>query len=388
MKRIAYLLSILIVLSSCQQDRKDYVHPKPLSDNWTVSTPDKEGMDQEIINQLIPKISGDYENIDGIVVVRNGKLVVDEYFNGYNPEMLHKVFSVTKSVAGALVGIAIDQGHLKSEDDSIKNYMGAYLSNKNPSLNNLTIKHILTMTTGLDWAELGKANSQGIQVAFTNDWIEYTLSQNLTSDPGTTFQYSSGNSFMLAPILKNATGVQADEFADRYLFGPLGIKNYEWVKCSEFWTKTDGGEVPGIKKPEPIDYPREFSEFPNTGSGLKMRPRDMAKFGLLYLSNGEWEGKQIISEQWIKKSTQPHFGTKEYGYLWRLTQLNFNNEVVDCYFARGFGVQKIYVVPTLDLVVVLTQQNFRRMPEAEKETEDILENYILKSIKGVASKQI
>ena len=381
MTRITYLLSTLLLITSCQRDNRDFTYPKQLNDNWAVSTPDKEGMDLEIIKQVTPKISGDYENIDGIVVVRHGKLIVDEYFNGYDSEKPHKVFSITKSIVGALVGIAIEQGHLKSEDDSIKNYMGDYLTNKNPSLQNLTVKHVLTMTTGLDWIELGDMNSQGMKIPYTNDWIEFVLTQPINSTPGTTFNYSSGNVMLLAPIIKNSTGIQADKFADKYLFSPLGIKNYEWVKMSEFWTKTEDGEIPGVKEPTSLKFDSLFSEFPSTGSGLKMLPRDIAKFGQLYLNNGKWDGKQILTEDWIKKSTQPHFNNKEYGYLWRLTEYNFNGNKINCYYGTGFGLQKLYVFPTLDLVVVITQQNYRRMPKGEKETQDIIVNYILKSVK-------
>jgi len=381
MTRIAYLLWTLLLISSCQQDKRDYTYPKQLDDNWAVSAPDKEGMDLEMLKGTIPKISGDYDNIDGIVVVRHGKIVLDEYFNGYDSEKPHKVFSITKSIVGALVGIAIEQRHLKSEDDSIKNYMGDYLNNKNPSLKNLTVKNILTMTTGLDWVELGDKDSQGLKVPYSNDWIEFVLNQPTTKTPGTTFNYSSGNAMLLAPIIKNSTGIQADEFADKYLFSPLGIKNYEWVKMSEFWTKTEDGEIPGIEQPKPITYDSIFSEFPSTGSGLKMLPRDVAKFGQLYLNNGQWDGKQVVSEDWIKKSTQGHFNTKEYGYLWRLTEFDFNDTKINCYYGTGFGLQKLYVFPALDLVVVLTQRNYRRMPQGEEETQDIIKNYILKAIK-------
>jgi CubicO group peptidase (beta-lactamase class C family) len=381
MTRITYLLSTLLLITSCQRDNRDFTYPKQLNDNWAVSTPDKEGMDLEVIKQVTPKISEDYENIDGIVVVRHGKLIVDEYFNGYDSEKPHKVFSITKSIVGALVGIAIEQGHLKSEDDSIKNYMGDYLTNKNPSLQNLTVKHVLTMTTGLDWVELGDMNSQGMKIPYTNDWIEFVLNQSMNFSPGTTFNYSSGNVMLLAPIIKNSTGIQADKFADKYLFSPLGIKNYEWVKMSEFWMKTEDGEIPGVEEPTSLKFDSLFSEFPSTGSGLKMRPRDIAKFGQLYLNNGKWDGKQILPEDWIKKSIQPHFNNKEYGYLWRLTEYDFNDTKINCYYGTGFGLQKLYIFPTLDLVVVITQQNYRRMPKGEKETQDIINNYILKSVK-------
>jgi len=381
MIRLFYLISILLLITSCYQNRKEYTYPQQLKDNWSISTPEQEGMDTEIIKRAIPKINGDYGNIDGIVVVRNGKLIVDEYFNGYDADKLHKVFSITKSIVGALVGIAIEQGHLESEEDSIKNYMGHYLKDKHPHLQNLTLKHLLTMTTGLDWVELGDRDSQGMQVPYTNDWIHYVLSQPLNSTPGNTFNYSSGNAMLLAPIIKNATRMQADKFAEEYLFSPLGITHYEWDKMSEFWTKTADGEIPGAKAPTSLDFDTLFLAFPSTGSGLKMRPRDMAKFGQLYLNGGQWEGRQIISKDWIKQSTQEHFGNKEYGYLWRLTEYDFKGEKIKCYYGTGFGLQKLCVFPTLDLVVVLTQQNYRRMPQGEKETQDIINNYILKAIR-------
>lgn len=286
MRRITYFLwTLLLINSSCRQDNREYLSPKQLDDNWIISTPDKEGMDMELIKEVVPKISNDYDGIDGIVVVRHGKLILDEYFNGYDSEKPHKVFSITKSIVGAVVGIAIEQGHIKSEDDSIKNYTGNYLTNKSPSLQNLTVKHVLTMTTGLDWVELGDMNSQGMKAPYTNDWIEFVLNQPMNSTPGRTFNYSSGNVMLLAPILKNSTGIQADKFADKYLFSPLGIKNYEWVKMSEFWSKTEDGEIPGVKEPTSLKFDTLFSEFPSTGSGLKMRPRDLAKFGQLYLNN-------------------------------------------------------------------------------------------------------
>lgn len=381
MTRLTYLLSTLLLITSCQQDKREYLYPKQTDDNWTISTPDKEGMDMELIKEVVPKISNDYDGIDGIVVVRHGKLILDEYFNGYDSEKPHKLFSITKSITGAVVGIAIEQGFMKSENDSIKNYLGDYLTNKTHALKNLTVKHILTMSTGLDWVELGDMNSQGMKIPFTNDWIEFVLNQPINSTPGSIFNYSSGNTMLLAPIIKNSTGIQADKFADKYLFSPLGIKTYEWVKMSEFWTKTQGGEIPGVEEPKSLTYDTIFSEFTNTGTGLKMRPRDIAKFGQLYLNNGQWDGKQIITEGWIKKSTQSHFSNKEYGYLWRLTKYDFNDQKISCYYGTGFGLQKLYVFPTLDLVVVLTQQNYRRMPKGEKETQDIINNYILKSVK-------
>lgn len=382
MKRIRYFILILALINfSCQKNKREYLSPRLTDDNWAISTPEKEGMNLELLKEIVPKISNDYKGIDGVVIVRHGKLVLDEYFNGYSSEKQHKVFSITKSIVGALVGIAIEQGHLKSEDDSIKNYMGNYLTDKNAALQNLTIKHILTMTTGIEWVELGDMNSQGVRLPYTNDWIEFVLKQPIVSPPGITFNYASGNIALLAPILKNVTGIQADEFADAYLFSLLGIKNYEWVKMSEFWAKTEDGEIPGVEEPESLKFDALFSEFPSTQAGLKMRPRDIAKFGQLYLNDGMWGSMQILSKDWIVKSTQSQLNNKEYGYLWRLTEYELNHKKIKCFYGTGFGLQKLFVFPTLDLVVVITQQNYQRMPKGEKETQDILNNYILKSIK-------
>lgn len=377
MKRQTFIiLTILFSLTACShKDKQTFSSPQTSDDAWEISEPDKAGLDKQKLEKLISNISNENPKLNSLVIARNGKLIVDEYFNGYSPDSLQKIWSITKSITGTIIGIAADKG-LLSEKDSIYKYLTDYIPNATSSEGAITIEHLMTMTSGFEWVELGGPKSAGFQLAYSNDWIAFTLNQPHTNVPGTTFNYSTGNSMLLAPIIKSATGQQADEFASDNLFLPLGITNYEWDTQSEFWTKTQSGELPGAKRPSDIDYKKPFSDFTNTGSGLRMRPRDLCKIGQLYLNKGKWNEKQIVSEKWISESTQLHFGNSDYGYHWRL--MNFQNNA--CYYATGFGLQRIFVFPTLDLVVVMTQQHYETMPQGEKWTNQFLTK-LLETIK-------
>ncbi|HNE46822.1 MAG TPA: serine hydrolase, partial [Chitinophagales bacterium] len=363
MKRQTFIiLTILFSLTACsQKDKQTISTPQTLDDGWKISEPDNAGFDKQKLEKLIRGISSENPKLNSLVIARHGKLIADEYFNGYTPDSLQKIWSVTKSITGTIIGIAVDKG-LLSEKDSIYKYLTDYIPNANSSEGAITIEHLMTMTSGFEWVELGGPKSAGFQLAYSTDWIAFTLNQPHTNVPGTIFNYSTGNAMLLAPIVKKATGQQANEFAKDNLFLPLGITNYEWDTQSEFWTKTQSGELPGAKQPTDIDYKKPFSDFTNTGSGLRMRSRDLCKIGQLYLNRGKWNENQIVSEKWINKSTQSHFGNSDYGYLWRL--MNFQNN--SCYYATGFGLQRIFVIPTLDLVVVMTQQHYETMPQGEK----------------------
>lgn len=370
------ILTILFSLTACsQKDKKNFATPQTLNDGWEISEPDKAGFDKEKIEKLISNISNENSELNSLVISRHGKLIVDEYFNGYSPDSLQKIWSITKAITGTIIGIAADKG-LLSEKDSIYKYLTDYIPNSTISKGAITIEHLMTMTSGFEWVELGGPKSAGFQLAYSNDWIAFTLNQPHTNVPGTTFNYSTGNTMLLAPIIKNATGQQADEFANDNLFLPLGITNYEWDTQSEFWTKTQSGELPGAKRPADIDYTKPFSDFSNTGTGLRMRPRDLCKIGQLYLNKGKWNEKQIVSEKWINETTQSHFGNLDYGYHWRL--MNFQNN--SCYYATGFGLQRLFVFPKLDLVVIMTQHHYETMPQGEEWTNQFLTK-LLETIK-------
>ncbi|RYZ54030.1 MAG: class C beta-lactamase-related serine hydrolase, partial [Sphingobacteriales bacterium] len=202
--------------------------------------------------------------------------------------------------------------------------------------------------------------------------------------PGSVFNYSSGNTMLLAPVIKKATGVQADAFAKEHLFQPLGINMYEWDKASEFWSRTQSGELPGADKPDSvIQYSKAFAELPNTATGLKMLPRDLARIGQLYLNKGRWKGKQIVSESWIERSLQPYLSDSRYGYHWVSRSYVHNGKEIPCYLASGFGGQGVYLFPSLSMVLVFSQHTYKDMEEGEAETEKIIKEYILKAVKGI-----
>ncbi len=367
-RQIIVILTIFFSLTACSQNRKEaFSSPQTLDDGWQVSRPAKVGFNQQQLEKLVNSASDENSELNSLVIARNGELIVDEYFNGYAADSLQKIWSITKSITGTIIGISADKGIL-SEKDSIYKYLADYIPKATSSIASITIEHLMTMTSGLEWVELGGPKSEGFQLAYSNDWIAFTLNQPHTRIPGTTFNYSTGNTMLLAPIIKKATGQQAGEFAHDNLFVPLGITNYEWDTQSQFWIKTQSGELPGAKRPAGINYKKPFSDFTNTGSGLRMRPRDLCKIGQLYLNKGKWNEKQVVSEKWIRESTQSHFNNSDYGYHWRL--MNFQNN--SCYYATGFGLQRIFVFPTLDLVVVMTQQHYETMPQGEKWIEQFL----------------
>ncbi|MDX5442173.1 MAG: beta-lactamase family protein [Hymenobacteraceae bacterium] len=367
-RKALFIINIFLVLSACnQKDKKSFSIPQNLNDGWEILEPEKAGFERQELEKLVTDLSDENPELNSLLIARNGNLIVDQYYNGYSPESLQKIWSITKAITGAVVGIAADK-ELLSEKDTISKYLTGYIPDASSAINKITIEHLLTMTSGYDWVELGGPKSAGFQLAYSSDWIAFTLSQPHSHAPGTAFNYSTGNTLLLAPIIKNSTGQQAKEFAREQLFLPLGIENYEWDTQSEFWTKTQSGELPGAKRPAEIDYKKPFADFTNTGSGLRMRPRDLGKIGQLYLNNGKWKNKQIVSEDWIKKSTQSHFGNPDYGYYWRL----MNVQQYPCYYATGFGLQRLFVFPTLNLVIVMTQQHYKTMPQGEKWTNRFL----------------
>jgi CubicO group peptidase (beta-lactamase class C family) len=189
------------------------------------------------------------------------------------------------------------------------------------------------------------------------DFFRYVLERPIATTPGTKFVYNSGISLMLGEIIYNASGLRADKFAERYLFSPLGITNY-------FWGKAPNGVV-------------------NTLGGLALRPRDMAKIGYLFLNGGRWQGKQIVSEKWVKESTKQQIGASQlptwfladgYGYQWWLGSFHVCGQTVESYSARGRGGQFIIIFPTLQMVAVFTGWNDN---ELLRQPLDMLQRYLL-----------
>ncbi|HYD21185.1 MAG TPA: serine hydrolase [Flavipsychrobacter sp.] len=373
-KSLLFLSAVIFLSCNNADTTEKQAGPEKLNDGWIVSTPVAEDLKPDLIAEALA-YSADNRKLDALIIIKNGKLVVERYANGYGPGKLHKVWSITKAVTATITGIAIDKGHIPSELEPMYKYLRGYPM-QHTSLQAVSIEHLLSMTSGFAWKELGGPGSPGYELPYSSDWVAFTL-QLPHSSPGKEFSYNTGSYMLFAPIIKNTTGMQADEFAKTHLFESLGINNYQWDKQSEFWTKTKGDELKGARDPGTIKYSDTFAAFTNTGSGLHMLPRDMAKIGQLYLDKGKWNGKQIVSEAWVNKAIQGHYDNTAYGYGWRLMSYEINGKQYPAYFASGFGQQSIIVIPDMQMVVVLAQQHYDSMPEGDRLTSELMNKYIL-----------
>ena len=372
--------AVLAATGACDGERQPSESSQP-STSYTYDVPERtddglatghlsdHGLDLQRITQLIDgTLDGTYVNIHSVLIVRHGVLVLDEYFPGrdydgsytvWDRDILHTLQSVTKSYNSALVGIAIDQGRIESVDDKISTYLPEYADIfEGSERDSIRIEHLLAMTAGLYWDEWTYPNDDirntNVAMARSPDPVRYALELPVLAPPGTTFRYNSGMAITLGRIVHNATGLEPDEFAEQYLFGPLGITDYYWYRCSD-------GTV-------------------HTGGGLWLRPRDMAKFGLLFLNGGRWGDEQVVSEAWVNESVQPHAQAPgvRYGYQWWLDAYRFSGQRIDGYSARGRGGQYIFVLPDLDLVAVFTGWNDN---EVAAQAHEMLRDYVLLALR-------
>ena len=329
------------------QPQYEYVYhvPEETGDGWETSSLDAEGVDLERVKELIRNIlNRRFENIHSVLLVKNGKLILEEYFYGYDRDKKHQLRSATKSVTSILVGIAKGQKMIKSVDQKLFEFFPKYeeIDWSSPK-NEITLKHLLTMTAGLDWNEWtypdSDARSSIYGMVRSDDWIEFVLKRRIVQSPGEIFNYSSGLSLVLGAVLKNKTGLYANEFAEKYLFDPLGISEFSWQQGPNGMVYTSGGD-----------------------RGLWLRPRDMAKIGLLFINKGNWKGQQIVSSEWIYESTKSHvnafFAGSEYGYQWWRGEKAIGNRIIGVFYAAGRGGQYIFICPSLDLVAVFTSKVF------------------------------
>lgn len=315
------------VLSSCTGVPVDTRHGKSQA-FWKLSSPEKQGMDSETLVKLLEYIHEQDKGIHSILVIRNGYIVLEAYYSSYTPDKLHILNSCTKSFVSALVGIAIDKGYIVNEDSNIFDFFPEHdLANANLMKREIEIKHLLTMTSGIDWPQYGPNNISD-QMGKSKDWVKFILDRPMAFEPGSQTNYSNGDAHLLSAIIQKTTGVTALDFGWKYLFQPLGVSNVRW----EFDPK-------GI----------------NIGSAaMYLTPRDMAKLGYLYLNDGVWEGERIVSADWVYKSLQSHTkmqitgGLVDYGYYWWIyPQLGL-------YEAWGGAGQRIAIFPELDIVTVMT----------------------------------
>ena len=287
---------------------------------WTTDAPEREGLAPQGLREAVTQIhDGEYVNIHALLIARRGSLVLEEYFPGtdgwrgyveFSEDRMHDTRSVTKSVTSLIVGIAIDRGFIDSVDVPMHQFFPEYSEHMTDEKKQITLRHLLTMTSGLRWdqsgshqSEPGSANSEA-RMENSKDFIGYVLSSEMAEEPGSRFNYNSGCAILLAGVIRRASGMHVDAFADQYLFGPLGIQQREW------W-KTETG-------------------LPQTHAGLRLRPRDLAKIGQLCLDQGIWNVVQVVSANWIDESFKPQFGNERYGSGWWLDRFSVHGHPVFC----------------------------------------------------------
>ena len=369
MKKTILLIFILLLLfTSCQLEPSDqytYGPPEKINDGIEVGSLEEVNIDSALIVKAVNNISqGRYKEVHSMLIFKDDKLVFEEYFTGHkfkydstdhhgelltwDRTILHNIMSVTKSIASVCMGIAIDNGFIGSVHQSIFDYLPKHQHLKKDGKDKITIEHLLTMTSGLDWNEwalpYGNPKNDVIMMNYAEDPVTYVLNKPLIDEPGKSFKYAGGCNILLGEILKNATKMNIDEFSGKYLFEPLGISPY-------YWSQYKNGVV-------------------DTAGSLKITPRDMAKIGVTFLNKGIWNGEQIISEQWVDKSAvsypgnswlnnwDDHWGLRGYAYMWWTHQFVKSSKRINMYYAAGWGGQYIMVIPELNTVVVFTGGNY------------------------------
>jgi CubicO group peptidase (beta-lactamase class C family) len=345
-------------------------------------------LDEDLLGKAIDEIrDGKYGEIHSMLIFKDDKLVLEEYFAGHdydwdgpifhgawvnwNVDRRHNIHSVGKTITSACIGLAIDQGFIESVNQSIFDYLPEYQHLNTTGKEKINIEHLVTMSSGLEWDEWGTSYSDGsndvISLWFDcDDPITCILEAPLLNEPGTEFTYSGGNTILLGEIIKNATGMDIEKLSWQYLFAPMGIETPPWQ-----WIG-DTGVV--------------FA-----AADQRLTSRELLKFGVMYLNKGLWDGKQIVSKEWVENSAAPYtgsgntwfnnflepippgsnaWGSRGYSYGWWTHE--FSGEMPS-YFALGFGGQKIIVFPNQQTVVVFTAGNYTSADASEK----ILIKYVI-----------
>ncbi len=326
--------------------------------DWRTSPPEAQGMDSGQLAEMLAYIQNTGIRLHSLLIVRNGYVVLEAYYQPYGPEVRHAVASITKSVVGSLVGIAIEQGKIQNVDQKLVDFFpGTTVQNLDEQKKAISLKNLLSMTPGLDCQD----NSTPALGMYDSDrWVQYLLNLPLDAAPGTKWIYCSGASHLLSAVIQNATGVEARAYANQNLFTPLGISEV----AAQDWASDPQGISNGI-------------------AGLYLTPRELAKYGYLYLKQGQWDGKQVVPSHWVQDSTheQAYIGKDDYvggldrrfGYMWSIfPELGY-------YGYLGQSGQELFVIPEKQMVVVFTAA----LPVGkEARLLELVNNYILPSVRA------
>jgi CubicO group peptidase (beta-lactamase class C family) len=304
------------------------------TNGWKTNTPEQQGFDSVKLAEALTSIQEQGTNIDSLLIIHNGYLVLDAHFAPYDGTFPHNLASVTKSLITTLIGIAVDQGKIDLDRSVVSFFPDRTIANLDERKASITVRHLVSMRNGME-SGCEPGDMPTIDAMRANpDWVQAALDRPMVSEPGTEFCYDSPGMHILSAILQKATGMTAMEFAQQNLFGPLGIQDAIW-------------DV------DPQGYNRGWGD-------VHLTPESAAKLGYLWLHQGNWNGQQIVSQDWVLDSVRRH-STKVghdsgYGYGWWINTTR--------YFAAGRGGQTIQVIPALNMVLVTTGGGFD-IPEIE-----------------------
>lgn len=354
--------------------------PAQTDDGWEPAPPAEVGMAEgPLVDALNAIRRGSYNEIHGFIVVRHGKLVLEEYGRGrmydgspddlftpvvdFDRDTLHILHSVSKSIMSTLVGEAIRDGFVTSERDSVLTYFPEHVSPAEPEKERILLRHLMSMSSGLEWNEWDVApmdfeNNDAIRYQLAADPSAYFFGKDLIHEPGTVFYYNTAGFQMMGEVIRRSTGMNLGDYAEQVLFAPLGIRNFAWP---------------------------QFRQGPVFIVGdILLRPRDMAKFGQLVLQGGQWNDRQVVPAAWLEASTADvmsvaqsgYKGYESYGFHWWRKHFRVGTTLVPALCADGLAGQAIMIFPSLDMVVVVTSGNYDR-PERE---HDLVADHVLPAV--------
>jgi CubicO group peptidase (beta-lactamase class C family) len=360
-----------------------YQVPTVRDDGWKTADADALGVDSTKLANLTTALRAWPElGVHAVLIERRGQLIYEEYFDGFDEkwgtslgkvsmtvETKHDLRSVTKSVVSALVGIAHGEGAIKSLDEPLVKWFPEYPELDTPERRRVTLAHVLSMTSGFEWNEdIPYTDPRNDEIRMTRHEkpLLFALSRKFVDAPGSEFNYNGGLTQVMAAVLVRATKSSLQDYARTKLFEPLGITDVEWV-----------GELAGM---------------PAAASGLRLRARDLAKFGSLYLHGGKWNGKQVIPSDWVERSTRRHFrfrpGTGSnagaqmgYGYFWWYGCYPSGAGMIEARTAIGNRQQRIFVLPGLDMVVTIFAGRYNDFGAGGTLGTRILREHILPAVK-------
>jgi CubicO group peptidase (beta-lactamase class C family) len=291
------------------------------ANDWMVTSPEKQGMGSEYLTGMIKSIVDTGKAVDGIVIVRHGKLVMEAYRKPYHSQEPHIIYSCTKAFTSALLGIAMQEKYIADIDQKLSNLLpeGEF----GHGMGETTLRHLLTMSSGMDIPEYEES-----EMRQSPNWVKFALSRAIVKKPGSHFNYNDAGAHLVMAAIARATGKDPADYARKKILGPLGITDY-------YWETDPQGLIEG-------------------GDGVHLKPRDMAKMGLLYLQKGCWNGQEIVPKQWVKESTRKQIatpgemlGTHGYGFFWWMEEFGG-------FSALGYAGQYIFIAPEADLTVAFT----------------------------------